>query len=1719
MTSKTKKLVIAVILIIILAPTVFSFFHQTKIKEIDLSTTERRILERKTDTPNVIVKFDSKDSKAYKQELEKRGIKFLNYVGDKSWVLSVPKNEVIFLKGYEKAIVIRDVKYEDKVYTNLKTEYQPSWVDNGDDTWNLLVACYENIDLNTCKKRLENYGEIDYSIGLNSFVIKVDKNKIQLIAEEDFVLAISRKPSPIKPHLDESKITIGANLLQVTPYNLNGDGVIVAMFEASDKGATRPDDTHSDLTGRILYGDNTGSPSEHATQVAGILGGAGNINSSLKGIAPKVRIISYNALAYPNSTKFENAIGLASTIAQNSFGEIVDDTTCDGHGNYDIAEANIDNIVKGSLGKPLVIVFSAGNERDPPPCPIGSGGYNTTTQHSTAKNVITVGATNSNDNLVTLFTSFGPTDDGRVKPDLMAPGSQSNNDGGITTTNISNKYGTLRGTSLAAPHVSGTIALMLEHLKNLYPSKTVFPSSIKALLIDTANDVISGIATTGPDYASGYGVINSTAAVNRITFNNFEESTLYDNQTVQTYILVPPNESKLRVTLIWDDRGQPGSITKKLINDLDLTLIAPNGSLYYPWTLDPNNPSVAAVRNKRDDTNNVEQVVVDNPISGQWIIKINESDLPYDQNYSLVSTFLNTNLPTIGTTTKIIGHNQEWKGFINVQDFSNKKFTVDLNWNTQDRLDLTLISPSGQQYSNVLSTNHPQSTFVNSPSSGIWTVKVAGTSVNGFTNFDINTKKESLPNPPGGINFTFTQLNYISACNTSDEGLTVVLKGESNSSKPIVDISNKTNMTSKAFVAGLVIPNHKMLVNLPLGKVDVDQFLAQTEAGRVMLDADVKLKFSAFNTQAAKDEYKNIIQQLYSLYEQSPYVSEIKNSGYDGYPSWEAATWISPNSLKAEGEGCKIFLTNTTLKVESKLKWSYSNIDGFNVRQEAKDDVNTRFNSWKGNLTQWLNNNALRAQAEVNSDSKYDDLRYVYASVALAQWYKTLDRSQILFGNIIDSNDIYTYDLNISFDQSYWEQQANQRITENINLNSCFKQGWTSCYAWIYGGVVYINLNTNITSVLSNETKQVVSDAVSTVYSQKSDDNNSFFYANFIEVKKPELEPLDLWFTTLKPHTEKSINISVAIENKGNADAKNFTVNFYYNYTNVNGTSAIYPIGIVYNQNVSSGGVIVVKKEWNSGQLGSYEVFAEADYNNNVSERNELNNLIRKSIERITPYPAVNITSPNNNYQAIYYEKITLAGIATDLQDGSLPDSAFNWTSNIDGYLGSGTTLITNLSPGAKIITLIVTDSEGYKGTDTISLGILPSKPPVASLISPVSRAFAEGETIYFNGGGKDEEDGTNLQYTWNSSLDGLLGDSKSFSTRNLSVGNHIMSFGVIDSTSLKIYFVFNITISEGSPIVKILKPINNEEISFKVTTNFSGNGSDIQDGNISSSIIWTSSTNGNIGNGNSFNYNLSIGTHIITATALDTHGNIATDAITVTVKPPQYPTASIISPRNKQVFTHGDNITFTSSYSDFEDYVIPNSFLIWNSSIISIFGNGTNFIKPNVSIGNHTISFIVTDSDSMSSAASVNITVNPAPPVPSIKLPAHGSIFGQTEYIIFNGTATDYEDGTLSSDSLNWTSNKNGFLGYGNFLNLTNLPVGTHLITLTANDSSGLRSAESVNIIVVGLGNILVNKFSDGLTVKNLNFTASMNKTVHVNLPKNANISYAGINVRGYSP
>ncbi|MBI1935812.1 S8 family serine peptidase, partial [Candidatus Woesearchaeota archaeon] len=1575
---------------------------------------------------------------------------------------------------------------------------------------------------------------------LNDYLIRISIDKIPTLFEEDVIEKITEKSPPADTTNDGSRQATGVNIIQNSPYNLKGKNIIIGMWDAG-----QIDNSHDDLPDSRVKIAETYSPSQHATHVAGTMAGSGSLSSAnggsllqWRGMASSAEVNSYSISDGTEDAPDEHSLAISQRyidISQNSWGEL-------SLFNFYVPNSQLyDNIVRGLYeNKKITIVFAAGNEQDDSP-----PGYETIrSPGGTAKNTITVGAVNSNNNSMTLFSSWGPVKDGRIKPDIVAPGCKgvhktscnstynTNSSECIWSTIPTDTYGGDCGTSMAAPVVSGVVALMLEEWKSLFGQNSLpLPSTVKAALIDTAVDLNrDGTGSTikdGPDYKHGYGLINATGAVQSIVFNNFIESNISSGNSINT-ILIPSEESELKVTLVWDDKEGSIDSTHHLINDLDLALIGPNGNVYYPWKLNSSNQSQVATRlvNNpvgKDNTNNVEQVAVDNPTSGEWIINVsvNGSITSAPQTYSLVSSFLNTNLPTIGTTTKIIGHGQEWRGFISIANYSGKILDVLLDWApNNNQLNLSLIGPDGSIYNSSLN-GWPQKVSVANPVNGIWALKVVGSDVqkSNFVNFTIETSQLTIPgSPPGGINFTFTKLNYISACNNSNEGLTVVLKGESNSSKPIVDVSNKTNMTSKAFIAGLVIPNHKMLVNLPLGKVDMDYYLARTETGKVMIDADVKLKFSAFNTQASIDEYKSIIQQLYSLYEQSSYVSELKNSGYDGYPQWEAATWISPNSLKAEGEGCKIFLTNTTLKVESKLKWSYSNIDGFNVRQEAKDDVNARFNSWKGNLTQWLNNNAQRAQTSVNSESQYDDLRYVYASVALAQWYKTLDRSQILFGDIIDSNNIYSYDLNISFDKAYWEGKANQRITDNISLNSCFKQGWTSCYAWIFGGVVYINLNTNVTSVLSNETKQVVSDAVSTVYGQKTSENNTFYYANFIEPKKADLKPIAIGFSDIKFYKKRNFNISVAIENKGTVNANNFTINFYYNYTNVDGSYVIYPIGSITNQNVTSGNIVVIKKELNFYTLGTHKIFADVDYNNDVKESNELNNIITKSINVLTTYPTANITSPA--HRTAVNSPVTLTGTGFDELDGTLTNTSLNWSSNVDGFLGYGTSLNVNLSTANHVITLTVTNSVGNKAYYSIAISVFPADFPTVKIITPLlNEFFPEGRTVYFEGQSQDKQDGliTGNSLEWNSSIDGFLSYGTTFSNKSLSVGTHTIKFKSTDSDGHVSTTQLNITVLEGTPTATINKPSDKATFFFENSINFSGTASDLQDGDLSI-YQWTSSIDGVIGNSKNFLKNLSSGTHTITLTTVDSDGLTDTDSVNIEVFQSGYSLINVISPRNKQILTHGESLQFNSSGQDFNG-IIPDSSFNWTSNLNGFLGFGKVFAlnTTNLTIGSHNITLKVNNTIGTINIISLNVTILNAPPIISLSSPSPGSIFDEKQLINFTGSGSDLENGTLPNSSLNWTSSLDGFLGSGTFINRT-LSKGTHSITLKGTDSLGTNTTVVSNIVVTGLGNITLTILSDGSSQKNLVYNASGSKVVYLRIPRGANITKATFNLTGMS-
>jgi parallel beta-helix repeat protein len=323
------------------------------------------------------------------------------------------------------------------------------------------------------------------------------------------------------------------------------------------------------------------------------------------------------------------------------------------HGDYDSFSQLYDDIVRGYLGRGISIVFAVGNEEDDGDCPPYPWNQ-TTGPGGTAKNTISVGAVNSDDLSLTSFSSWGPTDDGRIKPDIMAPGCENEtarNDGvptkTIWSTWLDDTYWGSCGTSMAAPAVSGIIALIHEAYRKVHNGSDPLPSTVKAILIHTAKD----LNETGPDFITGWGLVNATAAIDIVRKDNGTGVLIIEDTITQginrTYEASVQNSSPLKVTLVWDDYPGEPFAAKELVNDLDLMVLYPNGSIVYPWKLDAGDPSKPATRGV-DDVNNVEQVLIETPISGTYKIIVKGTSIPQGpQNFSLILSEKDNIKPTI----------------------------------------------------------------------------------------------------------------------------------------------------------------------------------------------------------------------------------------------------------------------------------------------------------------------------------------------------------------------------------------------------------------------------------------------------------------------------------------------------------------------------------------------------------------------------------------------------------------------------------------------------------------------------------------------------------------------------------------------------------------------------------------------------------------------------------------------------------------------------------------------------------------------------------------------------------------------------------------------------------------------------------------------------------------------------------------------------------------
>ncbi|HDJ96816.1 MAG TPA: hypothetical protein ENG45_01955 [Candidatus Aenigmarchaeota archaeon] len=294
-----------------------------------------------------------------------------------------------------------------------------------------------------------------YSI-INGIAAKVPANAIERIATKPFVELIE-PDYEIKLVLDDSVPQINAD--KVWSVGITGKGVDVAIL---DTGIHDEHPALEVLKEVDFTGEGTDDLHGHGTHVAGIVASK---DLTYRGVAfdanlLNVKVLNKDGIGYASDVikGIEWAVENGAEILSMSFGAEVE--PCDG---TDAISRAVDNAVK----KGVIAVVAAGN---------GGPSSGTITSPGCAKEAITVGAIDDNDK-VPSWSSRGPTDDGRVKPDLVAPGV------GIISTWKDNSFKSLSGTSMSTPHVSGVVALLLEAKPELKPDE------VKEILKSTAVDL------------------------------------------------------------------------------------------------------------------------------------------------------------------------------------------------------------------------------------------------------------------------------------------------------------------------------------------------------------------------------------------------------------------------------------------------------------------------------------------------------------------------------------------------------------------------------------------------------------------------------------------------------------------------------------------------------------------------------------------------------------------------------------------------------------------------------------------------------------------------------------------------------------------------------------------------------------------------------------------------------------------------------------------------------------------------------------------------------------------------------------------------------------------------------------------------------------------------------------------------------------------------------
>lgn len=587
-----------------------------KIKAID------RSLQRTKNRTVLLLQFETMPGKATREKLRQAGIELKEYVSGNAFMAVVSRNlDASQLKraGVRAAVQLGPSQ---KMDARLARGQFPAWAQRGAGRVEVWISFSSGFTREEVETELNRAGfQVNSSTLANYRILSlvVNNNDISRLASFPFVEFVQAAPDRDKPLNDKSLVNSRGNVLQSTlpgGRGLTGQGVVVGV---GDDGTPNH---HIDLMKRA-YNHSAATSGTHGVHVMGTLAGAGIRDERFKGYAPRSNFVAQvfsNILV--NTPVYISDYGMV--ITNNSYGNVEDD--CETFGVYDLYSRMVDQQMEQFPS--LLHVFAAGNSGGML-CDLFPVGFRTVLGgYQTSKNSISVGNTWEYGE-ISPSSSKGPTRDGRIKPEITAQGMR------VMSTVLSNGYGRINGTSMAAPAVSGGLALMYERYKQLHAGNNPSSTLMKALLCNGATD----LGNEGPDFTYGFGWMNLLRSVQMLEASNYFSGQVGQDATNTHTITIPAgaNVAQLKVMLHWKDPAALPLAAQTLQHDLDLRVTGPGGTQVLPYILNASPDQVVQTATRGvDRVNNIEQVVINNPQAGTYQIQVSGYRVSGTQEYVVV---------------------------------------------------------------------------------------------------------------------------------------------------------------------------------------------------------------------------------------------------------------------------------------------------------------------------------------------------------------------------------------------------------------------------------------------------------------------------------------------------------------------------------------------------------------------------------------------------------------------------------------------------------------------------------------------------------------------------------------------------------------------------------------------------------------------------------------------------------------------------------------------------------------------------------------------------------------------------------------------------------------------------------------------------------------------------------------------------------------------------